>query len=67
MSLFRGEGAIMPEDYLRCVRTPGSKKFTKSLPGGHYVRGCKLPGSDTAVWGERKKAKGGSTIIKPKD
>lgn len=57
----------MPEDYLRCVRTPGSKKFTKSLPGGHYVRGCRLPGSDKAVWGERKKAKGGSTILKSKD
>lgn len=56
----------MPEDYLRCIATPGSKKFTKSLPSGYYVRGCKLPGSDKAVWGERKKSKSGSTILKGK-
>lgn len=57
----------MPEAYMKCVNTPGSKKFTKSLPGGHYVHGCRLPGSDKAVWGERKKSKSGSTILKPKD
>lgn len=57
----------MPEAFTKCINTPGSKKFTKSLPGGYYVHGCRLPGSDKAVWGERKKAKHGSTILKPKD
>ena len=57
----------MPEAFTKCINTPGSKKVTKSLPGGHYVHGCKLPGSDKFVWGERKKAKGGSTVLKPKD
>lgn len=45
----------MPADYLKCVAMPGSKKFTKTLPNGYYVRGCRLPGSSKAVWGERKK------------
>ena len=43
---------MSPQDYEDCVKTPGSKKFTKSLPGGKYVHGCKLPGSNKAVWGE---------------
>jgi len=48
----------MPEDFDRCVKTPDSKKFTKSLPGGKYVHGCKLPGSDKAVWGEVREREG---------
>lgn len=51
----------MPEDYLKCVQTKGSKKFTKSLPGGKYVHGCRKPGSKKAVWGEvhtKQKIKG---------
>ena len=53
----------MPEAFTKCINTPGSKKVTKSLPGGHYVHGCKLPGSDKFIWGERKKAKGGSSVL----
>ena len=52
----------MPEAFNNCVNTPGSKMFTKRLPEGHYVHGCKLPGSDKAIWGERKKVKKGKTI-----
>lgn len=44
----------MPEAFLKCVNTPGSKKFTKTLPKGKYVVGCRLPGSKKAVWGEVK-------------
>lgn len=57
----------MPADFLKCMSMSGSKKVTKSLSGGYYIRGCKPPGSDKFIWGERKKAKGGSTILKPKD
>lgn len=48
----------MPADFDRCMKTPGSTKFTKSLPGGKYVHGCRLPGSQTAVWGEVKEKVG---------
>lgn len=48
----------MPADYLACIAVKGSKKFTKSLPGGKYVHGCKMPGSDTAVWGEVRERAG---------
>lgn len=56
----------MPEAFLKCMSMPGSKKVTKSLSGGHYIRGCKPPGSNKFIWGERKKSKSGSTIIKGK-
>ena len=42
----------MPSDFEACIKTPGSKKFTKSLPGGKYIYGCRLPGSGKAIWGE---------------
>ena len=42
----------MPADFEACIKTPGSKKFTKSLAGGKYIHGCRLPGSKEAVWGE---------------
>ena len=45
---------MSPESFERCIATSGSKKFTKTLPDGKYVHGCKLPGSDKAVWGEVK-------------
>lgn len=48
----------MPKDFEQCIRTPGSKKFTKSLPDGKYVHGCRLPGSKDAVWGEVHEKKG---------
>ena len=48
----------MPADYEKCINTPGSKKFTKSLPEGRYVHGCRLPGSKEAVWGEVKQKQG---------
>jgi len=48
----------MPADFERCIATPGSRKVTKSLPGGKYVHGCKLPNSDKWVWGEVKQKKG---------
>ena len=48
----------MPKAFERCIATTGSKKFTKSLPGGKYVHGCKMPGSDTAVWGEVRERAG---------
>jgi len=47
----------MPKAFLDYIKTSGSKKFTKRLPDGYYVHGCKKPGSKEAVWGERKKAK----------
>lgn len=43
---------LMPQVFEECVATKGSKKFTKSLPGGKYVHGCKRPGAKKAVWGE---------------
>ena len=42
----------MPKAFEDCIKTAGSKKFTKSLGGGKYVHGCRLPGSKDAVWGE---------------
>jgi len=42
----------MPEAFEKCVKTKGSKKFTKLLSDGKYVHGCRLPGSKEAVWGE---------------
>jgi len=45
----------MPEKFTKCINTKGSKKFTKALPNGKYVHGCKLPGSNKAVWGEVKR------------
>lgn len=47
----------MPKAFEDCIKTPGSKKFTKSLPGNKYVHGCKLPGAKDAVWGEVKEKK----------
>lgn len=47
----------MPKAYENCIATSGSKKFTKSLPHGKYVHGCKLPGSKKAVWGHVKTKK----------
>jgi hypothetical protein len=44
----------MPKEYLDCVASPGSKKFTKKLAGGKYIHGCKRAGSNKAVWGEVK-------------
>lgn len=44
----------MPKEYESCLKSPGSKKFTKSLPGNKYVHGCKRKGSKKAVWGEVK-------------
>jgi hypothetical protein len=49
---------MSPKAYEDCIATKGSKKFTKSLPDGRYVNGCKLPGSDKAVWGEVKVRQG---------
>ena len=48
----------MPEDFEKCVKTPGSKKFTAELGDGKYVHGCRLPGSKDAVWGEVHEKKG---------
>jgi hypothetical protein len=45
----------MPAEFDKCINTPGSEKFTKKLPDGQYVHGCKMPGSKKAVWGEVKK------------
>jgi hypothetical protein len=53
----------MPKEFDDCINTPGSKKVTKSLPDGYYVHGCKLPGSDKMIWGERKKRKTGKTAM----
>jgi len=47
----------MPADFEKCIATSGSKKFTKSLPNGKYIHGCRLPGSEKAVWGEIKEKK----------
>jgi len=47
----------MPAAFDKCIDTPGSKKFTKSLPGNKYIHGCRLPGSKEAVWGEIKTKK----------
>ena len=49
---------MSPQRFEACIKTPGSKKFTKSLPEGKYVHGCKLPGSDKVVWGEVHEKKG---------
>ena len=48
----------MPADFEKCIRTPGSKKFTHTLSDGRYVHGCRLLGSDKAVWGEVHEKKG---------
>ena len=48
----------MPADYEKCINTPGSTKFTKSLPDGKYIHGCRMPGSKEAVWGEIKVKQG---------
>lgn len=47
----------MPADFLACVRAKGSKVRTKVLAGGYYIHGCKRSGSNSWVWGERKKKK----------
>jgi len=51
---YHQEKKFMPINFERCVDAPGSKKFTKKLPGGKYVHGCKRKGSEKAVWGEIK-------------
>ena len=57
---------MSPQDYDRCIKTPGSKKFTKSLPEGKYIHGCKLPGSDKAIWGEVKEKKSTASFLEKK-
>ena len=57
----------MPEAYEKCIATSGSKKFTKSLPNGKYVHGCRLPGSEKAVWGHVKTKKQSSASKALKD
>ena len=47
----------MPADFDACINSPGSVKFTKSLPGDKFVHGCRRRGSDKAVWGEIKHKK----------
>jgi len=49
---------MSPQKFDACIKTPGSKKFTKSLNGGKYVHGCRLPGSKDAIWGEVKEKAG---------
>ena len=49
---------MSPVEFDRCINTSGSKKVTKSLPGGKYVHGCKFPNSNKWVWGEVKRQKG---------
>ena len=39
----------MPEAFNKCV-ADGGKVFTKKLPEGQYIHGCKL--GKKAVWGE---------------
>lgn len=56
----------MPADFDRCVKTPGSKKFTKTLSDGKYVHGCRLPGSKHAVWGEVKEKKSTASFLEKK-
>ena len=46
----------MPAAFEKCIATKGSTKFTKKLPEGKYIHGCRLPGSRKAVWGEIKTA-----------
>ena len=57
----------MPTDFARCIKTPGSKKFTKSLPGGKYIHGCCLPGSKKAIWGEVKEKMGTVSFLEKKE
>lgn len=57
---------MSPIAFDRCIKTPGSKKFTKSLPDGKYVHGCRMPGSKEAIWGEVKEAKDASSFIEGK-
>lgn len=47
----------MPQAFDRCIDTKGSKKATKSIPGGKYVHGCKPPNSEKWIWGEVKEVK----------
>uniref|UniRef100_A0A6M3IEZ5 Uncharacterized protein n=1 Tax=viral metagenome TaxID=1070528 RepID=A0A6M3IEZ5_9ZZZZ len=54
----------MPAVFERCIKTSGSKKFTKTLPDGKYVHGCRLPGSKKAVWGEIKEKKSKAGFLK---
>lgn len=56
----------MPENYERCIKTPGSKKFTKTLSDGRYIHGCKLPGSKNAIWGEIKERKDTASFLEKK-
>ena len=44
----------MPAEFEKCIAAKGSKKFTKVLPNGRYIHGCRMPGSKKAVWGEVK-------------
>jgi hypothetical protein len=46
----------MPAKFLECMRSPGTKKFTKKLPKGRFIRGCKRKGGK-AMWGEVHKKK----------
>lgn len=45
---------MAPEAFEDCIKTPGSEKVTKTLAKGHYVHGCRKPGSKDWVWGEVK-------------
>ncbi len=56
----------MPEAFDRCLKVPGSKKFTKKLEGGKYVHGCRMPGSKKAIWGEVKESKGTASFLENK-
>jgi len=53
----------MPADFDKCIKTPGSKKFTKNLADGKYVHGCSLPGSKKAIWGEVKEKKSAASFL----
>jgi hypothetical protein len=46
----------MPAIFDKCVREGGTM-FTKKLPNGKYVHGCRPKGSKKAVWGEVKTKK----------
>ena len=57
---------MSPQAFNRCIKTPGSKKFTKELKDGKYIHGCKMPGSKTAIWGEVKESKGTESFLEKK-
>lgn len=47
-----------------CFKNPRAKKFTAVTGHHHITPGCRLPGSDKAYYGHRRKTKGKTKMKK---